>query len=265
MPFHQPDQIRYYTFDVFQDAPLTHAVFTRRGGVSPSPWDELNVGATVGDNLDNVAKNRQLCFDAAGRHVDTLFDSWLVHGTDVLIADAPQPRPRLLKTPPKADIILTDKPHVTLFMRFADCLPILLYDPVNHAVGLLHAGWMGTVKRAIQVAVEVMQAHFGSDPSHIQAAIGPSISPENYEVGPQVIAQVEETFGGDATDLLPTYNGSTHFDLWNANRLLLNNAGVRTVEIAGICTASNLEDWYSHRAEGGKTGRFGALVALEPR
>ena len=260
MPFHQPDSVRYFTFDLFEGAPLTHAVFTRRGGVSPAPWNELNVGATVGDALENVVENRKRSFQSVGRDINSLFDSWLVHGTDVLIAD--DPRPPEVKSPPKADIILTDKPHVTLFMRYADCVPILLHDPVRRVVGLAHAGWMGTVKRVAAVAVNSMTAEFGSAPGDVQAALGPSICPQNYEVGPDVLRMVREAFGERADDLLPVFNNSTHFDLWAANRLVLEEVGVREIEVAGICTASNLDDWFSHRAENGRTGRFGALISL---
>jgi YfiH family protein len=214
----------------------------------------------VGDDLENVAENRQRCFKAVGCKPDSLCDSWLVHGTDILIADAP--RPPDMKYPPKADIILTDKPHVSLFMRYADCVPILLYDPVRHAVGLVHAGWMGTVKGVAAVAVNAMIVQYGSAPKDILAAIGPSICPQKYEIGPEVISLVRQAFGDEAGKLLPIYNGAVHFDLWAANRLVLGSTGVREIEVAGICTAGNLEDWFSHRAEKGRTGRFGALMAL---
>lgn len=260
MPFHRVDQIKYFTFELFADAAITHAVFTRRGGVSPAPWDALNVGLTVGDDPTNVMENKLRSFRALDRKYETVFDSWLVHDTGVLVAE--EPRPPEMKTPPQGDIILTDNPRVTLYMRFADCVPILLYDPVRGVVGLAHAGWLGTVKRVGEAAVRAMATRYGSKPADIQAVVGPSISSEKYEVGPEVIQQVTNAFGGDAAALLPQHNGSPHFDLWAANRLVLEKAGVGKIEVAGICTASNLQDWYSHRGEGGKTGRFGALIAL---
>ncbi|MBN2502848.1 MAG: peptidoglycan editing factor PgeF [Anaerolineales bacterium] len=260
MAFHQFDQIKYYTFELFAGTEITHGVFTRRGGVSPAPWDALNAGLTVGDAPDNVLENKLRSFKALGRDYASVFDSWLVHDTGVLFAEAP--RPAEMQSPPQGDIILTDNPDVTLFMRFADCVPILLYDPARRVVGLAHAGWMGTVKQVGAAAVEAMVARYGSNPADIKAAIGPSISPEKYEVGAEVVAQVQAAFGADAATLLPRFNGSTHFDLWAANRLVLEQAGVEKIAVAGICTASNLDDWYSHRAEDGKTGRFGALIAL---
>jgi hypothetical protein len=261
MAFHQAGPIRYLTFDSLAGFPLTHAVFTRRGGVSPQPWDQLNVSITVGDDRQNVINNHALCFETVGRDVRSNFDSWLVHGTEVAVAE--QPRPLDLESHPKADIILTDNPEVTLFMRYADCVPIFLYDPLNRSVGLAHAGWKGSLLRVAAVAVRAMQNAFNSDPGAIQAILGPSIGLHHYEVGAEVVAQVEDAFPGHP-DLLIRNNGAAHFDLWAANRLALQEAGVRDIEVSGICTACHLDDWYSHRAEGGRTGRFGALIGLDP-
>jgi hypothetical protein len=260
MPFHQPDSVRYYQFDLLGDSPVTHAVFTRQGGVSGGQWASLNVGLTVGDDPENVFENRKLSFRAVGQQIESLSDSWLVHGTDVFVYDSPRPLDQ--KYPPKVDIILTDKPDVSLFMRYADCVPILLYDPIKNAIGLAHAGWKGTVRQVGRAAVEAMSVRYGSDPADILAMIGPSIGPDKYEVGEEVIEAVENAFGSDAPGLLPKYNESTHFDLWKANRLGLANAGVNHIEVAGICTGENVDDWFSHRVERGKTGRFGALLSL---
>ncbi|KAA3647263.1 MAG: peptidoglycan editing factor PgeF [Chloroflexi bacterium] len=260
MPFNQADSVRYFSFDIFADVPITQAVFTRQGGVSRGAWDSLNVGATVGDELENVFENRERSFKAVGRDINTMYDSWLMHGTDVLIAEAANPRKN--ESPPKGDILLTDKPGVTLFMRYADCVPILFYDPQHKVIGLAHAGWRGTVDGVVTATLEAMQGHYGTKAENVLAGIGPAISPERYEVGPEVVAEVEECFGTDAAELLPRYNGSTHFDLWKTNQYLLEQAGVKQVEVAGLCTASNPEDWFSHRGDKGKTGRFGALVAL---
>jgi YfiH family protein len=166
--------------------------------------------------------------------------------------------------PPKADIILTDRREVTLVMRFADCVPILLYDPRRQAVALAHAGWRGTVLGTAAAAVEALGAAFGTHPADVVAAIGPAIGPDHYEIGPEVAAQVREAFGEAAERLLPRYGSRFHFDLWEANRLQLLRAGVpaEQIEVAALCTACHLEDWYSHRAERGRTGRFGALLAL---
>jgi polyphenol oxidase len=260
MPFYQKDSLRTYRFNGLDESGLVHAVFTRRGGLSPDPWDSLNLGGTVGDDPARVKANRMLVFQAMGRDPNTLFDAWLVHSAEVVCADAPRD---LNSLPAKADAILTDRPGVTLFMRFADCVPILLHDPVCQVAGIVHAGWLGTVRRVTGAAVEAMIARYGCKPQNIRAAIGPSIAAHHYPVGEEVAQKVRGAFGMDAADLLPSSNGAVQFDLWAANRLILEQSGVQQVELAGLCTACDLEDWYSHRGENGKTGRFGVLVALK--
>lgn len=260
MQFHSAAGLRYLTFDIFPKN-FIHAVFTRQGGLSPAPWQALNVGNGVGDERQRVRDNRDRAFAALGRGRESLFDVWQVHSADLVLANAPHPR---LDDPPeyKADILLTDNPRVTLFMRFADCTPILLFDPVKNAAALVHAGWVGTVKRAAGEAVKGLQAAYGSNPADLLAAIGPSIGPDHYEVGPDVVERVRLSFGRAAESLLPESDGRVYFDLWKANRLALEQAGVTQVETAGLCTACHPADWFSHRAEKGKTGRFGALIAI---
>lgn len=260
MPFHHIDSIRYLTFNLLDSLAIPHAVFTRRGGVSPAPWDSLNVGSLVGDQPECVSENRRRSFAALGRGLDSLYDVWQVHSADVVIADAPRHGAQHRR----ADAILTDRPEVTLYMRFADCVPVLLVDPVRNAVGLVHAGWQGTVKKVAAVAVTAMQERYGSRPETLLAAIGPSIGPHHYPVGEEVVAQVRHAFGEQAPALLESAHdhSGVQFDLWSANRLVLEQAGVQQIEVSAICTACHLEDWYSHRGEYGRTGRFGALIAV---
>ncbi len=263
MPFVEHQGLRYYVFPGLRRAGVVHGVFTRRGGASPRPWASLNMGSTVGDDWGRVQYNIRRAFAALGLSVATRFDAWLVHGRDAVVAEAPRPV-NSPDPPPKADIILTANPAVTLVMRFADCVPILLYDPRRQAIALAHAGWKGTVLGTAAAAVEAMQRAFGSRPADLLAAIGPSIGPDHYEVGADVVAQVREAFGAQADAFLPRHGARVHFDLWAANRWHLQQAGVPAVqiEVAEVCTACHLEDWYSHRAERGRTGRFGALLAL---
>ena len=258
MPFSTTDGLRYFSFDLFPHD-ITHAVFTRQGGVSPEPWNSLNVGGTVGDERERVVENRFRSFRALRRDPLSIFDVWQVHSAEVVITDAPH-----FSRPPeyKADAILTDKPQVTLFMRFADCVPILFHDPRKGVVGVAHAGWQGTVKKIVRETIQAMRASYGSNPADVLAAIGPSIGPDHYEIGADVIERVRSAFNGDADALLEPRNGHVHLDLWAANRLTLEQAGVGQVQVAGLCTACSPDDWYSHRAQKGRTGRFGALIAL---
>ncbi|GAH12755.1 unnamed protein product [marine sediment metagenome] len=144
-------------------------------------------------------------------------------------------------------------------------MPILLYDPVKRVVGLAHAGWLGTVNGIVRETIEAMQTIYRSMSADILAAIGPSIAAHHYEVGPEVVQMVEKSFTSTASEFLVRdgEQDKAKFDLWRANQFQLENLGVKHVETAGICTACNLDDWYSHRAEKGETGRFGALIALK--
>ncbi|MFC2042954.1 peptidoglycan editing factor PgeF, partial [Chloroflexota bacterium] len=231
--------------------------------VSPEPWDSLNVGATVGDALERVIENRTRSFNGLDRDYKSNYDVWQVHGSEVICTDAPRQSGTPIR---KADAILTDQPHVTLFMRFADCVPVFLYDPVQAVVGIVHAGWPGTIKRAAGLAVAKMRNKYGTKPVDILAAIGPSIGPHHYQIGPEVVTQVITEFGEDAKRLLQQSINDPpdkkQFDLWKANQMILDQTGVRHIEISSICTACNIGDWYSHRGENGRTGRFGALIAL---
>ena len=257
MTFNQHHGLRYYQFDTIQ---TRHALFTRHGGVSPDPWGSLNVGGTVGDDLGRVRQNRILSFEALQREPETMFDVWQVHSADVVCARSPRPLDESYR---QADIILTDKPDVTLFMRFADCVPILLHDPRQGVVGLAHAGWMGTLRDVATVTVDAMKKNYGCKPADIVAGIGPSIGPDHYEIGADVILQVMQKHGDESELFLKSQRGKIHFNLWEANRVALERAGVDTIEVSGICTACHIEDWYSHRAEKGRTGRFGALISLQ--
>lgn len=256
---HQFVAIKYYTFGSLENKVIRHAVFTRQGGVSPHPWSSLNLGGTVGDDKACVQENRRRVFSAAQLNQSTLYDVWQVHGEDVAIATEPR-QPHIPHQ--KADVILTDIRGITLLMRFADCVPILLYDPIQKVIGIAHAGWQGTLRRVVKTAIETMKAKYSSQPGNILAAIGPSIGPDHYTVGMDVAQQVEQIFGTDASGLLHKQNGEVKFNLWAANRLLLEQVGVSHIEESNICTACHIQEWYSHRGEHGKTGRFGVLISL---
>jgi YfiH family protein len=259
MPFHTHEQVKYFTFPSLEGYSANHAVFTRQGGVSAAPFDSLNVGGTVGDDPASVAENRSRSFKALGRDLASLHDVWQVHSSDVVFADTPRPP----ETPHvQADILLTGNPQVTLYMRFADCVPILLVDPVKGVVGLAHAGWVGTIKQVAAVAVEAMVSRYGTNPADIRAGIGPSICADHYPVGPEVVEKARQAFGVQADGLFVFSDDHPHFDLWKANQITLERAGVQQIEVSGLCTACHLEDWFSHRGEHGKTGRFGALINL---
>jgi YfiH family protein len=162
----------------------------------------------------------------------------------------------------RADALVTQARGVALTLRFADCLPVMFYDPRQGAAGLAHAGWRGVVAGVLAETVRTMQSVFGSRPRDIIAGIGPSIGPRKFEVDADVAAQIQ---GAVREPVVRQAHGSdkAFVDLWAAARAQLAGIGVGHIEIAGICTASDTQEWFSHRAEHGQTGRFGAIVALE--
>jgi hypothetical protein len=260
MRVHTSDDLRYYQFDTFTHPDVTHAVFARHGGVSRGAFASLNMSVSVGDSLENVRANRARAFLALGREPNSIADLWQVHSADVIVADEPRGAREYLA---KADALVTDRPHVSLFLRFADCVPILLFDPKRHAVGVVHAGWRGTLLKASAAAVRAMTERYGSRPRDILAGIGPSIGPCHYEVGPEVVAESRAVFNSHADELLVRVNHSIHLDLWAANARTLREAGVEQIEMSRMCTACRNDEFFSHRGERGQTGRFGALIALQ--
>lgn len=256
----QASEVVYYQFGQWANSDdLTHGVFTRIGGVSATPFASLNVGGTVGDDPAAVQENLRRIYESMEAEVQDVCTVWQVHSADVVIADQPVPGRRWLA---RADGMVTNQPEVVLTMRFADCVPILFHDPKQRAIGIAHAGWRGTVAQVTANTVQMMVDAFGSDPADIQAAIGPSIGPDHYQVGEEVVQAVQAAFGTTDGLIQRAADGSAYLDLWASNKLALERAGVRQIEVAEICTATNTSEFFSHRAEKGKTGRFCAVIKM---
>ncbi len=251
--------IEYFSFHKTDFSGTTHGFFTRKGGVSEGPFQSLNLGGSIGDIPENIVENRRKVLESLERDPKSLFDVWQVHGTEVTFAE----NPRNLAIPPvKSDAIFTDNPAVTLLMRFADCVPILIYDQVKKVVGIIHAGWKGTVYNITEKAIIEIGHRYGSVPGDIIAAIGPSIGPDHFFVGEEVYNQAFAAFKNGKSEILTKENGQFVFNLWKANEYLLRKAGVQNIKLANICTACDTKRWFSHRAENGKTGRFAAIIGL---
>lgn len=246
----------YFRFPQIPDPPVVHGIFTRLGGVSSPPWSSLNLGGTVGDDPRAVRENLQKLVSAVGGSVSQLAQVTQVHSARVVVVDRP------VDGLEQADAMITSIPGIQLLMRFADCVPILYYDQDNQAVGIAHAGWQGTLKGVAKQVVLEMERVFGTDPRKLFVGIGPSIGPDHYQVGPDVEQLTHEVYGKRAKDVLIESGNEVKLDLWRANQINLQEAGVGSIEISGICTGCHLDHWYSHRAELGQTGRFGAVIGL---
>jgi len=256
-----------YRFEALGDDGVDCLVSTRLGGVSREPYASLNVGLGVGDDEEAVLTNRRRLLQAFGLDHERSVWGEQVHGDRVVaVAEADAGRGALDRASavPAADALVTDVPGLPLCVTVADCVPLAVYDPLNRAVGLAHAGWKGTTAKIALRTVEAMRRAFGSEPAALRAAIGPSIGPQSYEVGSEVVDRVRDSFGAGAGELLaPRPGGRALLDLWQANRLALLEAGLAlaNVEVAGVSTADRLDSFYSHRAEG-PTGRFCAVIAV---
>lgn len=260
---------------------LVHAVSTRLGGVSTGHLATLNLSYSVGDDPMAVVENRQRLAAALGLALDDWVAASQVHGSRVaLVGAAERGRGAYQQASalPETDALITAQPGLLLSLRLADCVPILLFDPAHHAVGLAHAGWRGTVAHVAAATVQAMTAAFGSRADDLWAGIGPAIGPCCYAIGGDVAGQVQaalpwatevldERPGGSPRYITDSamYRGSLYLDLWEANRRALLAAGLRPkhIEVAALCSACHTEEFYSHRAERGRTGRFGAVIGLK--
>ncbi|MGE5140323.1 MAG: peptidoglycan editing factor PgeF [Rudaea sp.] len=249
----------FYVSDALGEFPnVVHAVTTRHGGVSEPPFNTLNLGSFVGDTAENVRENHERVHAALGLDPGSTVDARQAQASAVARVGASEHGTRIQNV----DALITDVPGLPLLLRFADCVPILFYDPTHRAIGLSHAGWRGTVAKVVSNTVREMQSVFRTEPADLYAVIGPSIGPCCYTVGPDVQEQVRTSFP-HVPGILGRQNGTTHLDLWEANALQLRELGVENIEISGLCTSDRTDEWYSWRREKGRTGRFAAIIALK--
>ncbi len=258
------NDIHYFQFESLSqlaNGRIQHAIFGRQGGLSPAPFDSLNLSVSVPDEKARVYANRRRAFGLFGRDTDTLVHAHLVHDRRVATVTSASNGTWI----EHVDGIITNQPGCGLTMNFADCTPILLYDPVRQAIGLGHAGWQGCVRDLPGAMVAAMQAEFGSRPEQLWAGIGPSIGPCCYEVGEPVIGAVRSVFDQPEQFLVPQPGQERpHLALPQANRQNLLRAGVPAaqIELSDLCTACRTDLFFSHRAENGRTGRFGSIFLL---
>ncbi|MBE3589499.1 MAG: peptidoglycan editing factor PgeF [Firmicutes bacterium] len=235
---------------------------TRLGGVSEGPWSSLNLGLHVGDEAAAVQENRRRWLEALGRPAQSVL--WLrqAHGAEVAVAGGAHGRP---EAPPEADAAVTADAGVTLAVLVADCAPVYLVDPEARVAALAHAGWRGTAARIAARAAGVMAGRFGARPERMRAWIGPHIRECCYEVDAPVIDRFREAFGAAADAFLrPARPGHARLSLAGAIRRALAEAGVPPAHVGESpeCTGCRLDLFYSHRKEGGRTGRMAAALWL---
>ncbi|MGH2769383.1 MAG: peptidoglycan editing factor PgeF [Actinomycetota bacterium] len=256
-----------FTFDSLgQDERILHFVSTRRGGTSDGRYTSLNLGFHTGDSKRYVQENRQRLAGAMGVPVRWLTVARQVHGNHVRLVEPADRGAGALEdesTLDASDAMITRAPNLCLMVIVGDCVPVLLYDPGLAAIGVIHAGWRGTVAQVTAAAVQAMIRGFGSDPEDIRAGIGPSIGPHEYEVGPEVVEEAQRNLP-DWEAVVTRGESGYRFDLWEANRLQLLREGVndRNIEIAGLSSYALTDSFFSERRDGRPTGRFAVGIML---
>lgn len=262
---HTKNELVYLISDVLEDPAIAHGFSTRLGGVSPAPWDSLNLDDRRGDDLANVQENfRRLCA-ALDVDVQRIVLSRQVHRDDVRTVTADDCGKGLwrMQDYDSADALITDETDIPLVVFSADCNVILLHDPVRRAIGAAHAGWRGTALGIAAKTVREMQRIFGCDPADIRAAIGPAIGQCCFETDGDVPAALHAALG-DETEPYITWNGRKyHIDLKTINALWLRKSGVTQIDVSGDCTACRTDLYWSHRKHGGERGSQIAMISLE--
>ncbi len=246
---------------------VRHAFSTRQGGVSEGPYATLNLGLHVGDSDAAVHENRRRFWEACGMSLERTVIARQEHTATVACVTAAEAgRGALIQAEalPATDALVTDVPGLVLAAFFADCVPILLLDPVHRAVGVVHAGWRGTVAGIVGNAVERMTAAYGTKPGDCLAAIGPAIGPEEYRVDAKVMDPLRAAFPDWAEFTALAGEGEWQLDLREANRRALLRSGLAPagITLASVSTAADTELFFSHRASPKGTGRLAALITL---
>ena len=242
---------------------VPHAFTTRFGGVSRGVYASLNLGLNYGDDDDNVKENYSRIRKAVGFEDGGFACSRQVHGAfvkTVSLADSAK-----LPMPPldNADGLITRDTGVTLVIFVADCVPILLYDPIAYVIGAVHSGWRGTGLDIVGAAVRKMADEFGSLPSNIHAAIGPSISKCCYETGIDVADAMHCALGSAAEHCVFTCGDKYFVDLKEANALLLKLAGVHDISVSDECTSCCHDKYWSYRRTNTLRGSQAAMIQLK--
>jgi len=253
-------ELVYYQFDDLASAPdLFHGVFTRAGGASRAPFASLNLSRSVGDEPAAVAENNRRMLAAFDVRPDQATTAWLIHDRAVAVVD----RADAGRYRTNVDAIITRERGLALTMRFADCVPVIVYDRARGAIGLAHAGWRGVAVNVVAATLDAMREAFDSDPREVWAGIGPCISVDQYRVGQEVVDAIAAACPANTPIAQRQPDGSVHLDLNAAVAAQLRACGVTHIEDSKICTATRTDEWFSHRAEQGKTGRFGVVIGLQ--
>lgn len=258
---HKNHGIQYYSCRAFESLPwLRHGFSTRHGGVSGS----LNLKEASWDASDQVRDNKLRFLTALHLDTSSLVTMHQVHSNRVHIIEelADQANPL------EGDALITRAENAALAIKTADCLPILMVDPVYKAIGAVHSGWRGTLSRILPNTIQVMQRVFGSDPAQLLIAVGPGIRACCFEVGAELVHLFEESYPDSQIAQLVTERPEKYrIDLCKILQIQMNASGIppQNRHDLGICTCCNNQDFFSYRTEGSASGRMMAVIGISFR
>jgi YfiH family protein len=252
--------VRVLVCRALEDAGFTNGFSTRVGGVSPFPENDLNLSGYDIDTPENIAENRRRFLAALGGawQIATV---WQVHGDRIRkVSEASE----AVNLDERADAVMSDLNDVLAGVKTADCVPVLMGDPVTGAFAAVHAGWRGTVQTIVKKAISRMAEEYGSKPADVICAVGPAACGRNYEVGQDVIDAFADSQPGHTKYFSTTRPGHALVDLHWANRDQLQAAGVNEENIftAPLCTMERPDLFFSYRIDKPRLGRTGRLLSV---
>lgn len=262
----------YLTFPVLENLEgITHAFSTRLGGVSEGAVGSLNLGFGREPERENVLENHRRLAEAVGYPAERTVFSRQTHTANIRVVTEADCGKGFVREPDYTDVdgLVTNVPGIPLVTFYADCVPLLLVDPVHRAIGCSHSGWKGTVANIGRETLAVMKREYGTEPEDVYAAIGPSICQDCYEVSRDVADRFRRAYPEAVWPLLlkpGAEEGKEQLNLWEACRQNFLAAGVLPDHIGmpDLCTCCNADFLFSHRASGGKRGNLAAVLMLNP-
>ena len=262
--------VTYISFPLLEKEGVVCAFTTRLGGVSKGDCASMNLSFTRGDAEEDVRTNYCLLGESLDLDMNHAVLSHQVHKTDIhIVTEEDMGRGLFPDKSPlfEVDGLMTNRKDIPLVTFFADCVPLMFYDPVKKVIATSHSGWKGTVGKIGEKTVTMMEQEMGCRREDILAVIGPSICQDCYEVSADVAHQFENVFSREQYEemIIEKENGKYQLDLWKANEFILLDAGIRREHLAvtDLCTCCNPEFLFSHRASHGKRGNLSVILCLK--
>lgn len=259
------EYIEFRNLKKYEDM-LVHCFTTRHGGVSKGDCESLNLSFNRNDSRDNVLKNYKIIADAINVDFEKMVLSNQVHDNKIRIVREEDAGKGLTR---QSDIIgfdglSTNVPGIPLVTFYADCVPVLILDPVKKAITAVHSGWKSTVRNITYEALTLMKESYGSDFKDLQVAIGPSICKKCFEVGEEVYNEFVEQYDW-CEQYIDFKNGKYYIDLQRIIRQVLLNEGVldENINVSDVCTKCNNDVFFSFRGDQRKTGSLAAIMMLK--